>query len=89
MAYEKIINYSVKIKVSVPVYLLKLKILGSDELHEVKLPTACELAAIVGLLREESNTFFDTETQEILISWEPTGENDPKHNTNHFNSKVS
>jgi len=87
MGYEKIINYSVKIKPSVPVYLLKLKILDSDELHEIKLPTACELAAIVGLLREESNTFFDKETQEILISCEPTGQNDPKHNNNNHNGR--
>ena len=79
MAYEKIINYSVKIRPTIPVYSLKLKLADSEELYELKLPSACELAAIVGLLREESNTYFDKETQEILISWEPTGENDPKY----------
>jgi hypothetical protein len=82
MAYEKIINYSVKIRPSAPHYLLKLKLRDSDQLYEIKFPSVVELAATVGLLREESNTFFDIETQEILVSWEPTGENDPKHGHN-------
>jgi hypothetical protein len=80
MRFEKIINYSVKIGPSEKLYLLKLKLINSEEEpYEVKFSSACELAAVTELLRDEANTFFDTETNEILIGWEPTGENDPKH----------
>jgi hypothetical protein len=33
----------------------------------------------MGLLRKDFNSFFDVDTQEILVSWKPTGENDPKY----------
>jgi hypothetical protein len=77
--FEKIINYSVKIKPTEKLYSLRVKLKESEVTCEIKFSSAVELAAVTELLREENSTFFDSEKQEILIGWEPTGENDPKY----------
>ena len=72
-------NYSVKIQVSKKEYQLRLKVQDLDETIEIPFNSIAELAAISEILRNENNTFYDISTNEIIIGWEPTGENDPKH----------
>ncbi|HEY4785305.1 MAG TPA: hypothetical protein VIH57_04620 [Bacteroidales bacterium] len=79
MKYDKIISYSVKINVREGVYQLKLKLIEGEEPFEVDFKSILELSAATELLRNEQNTFFDSQTKDIIIGWEPTGENDPKY----------
>ena len=79
MKYDKITNYAVKIKPSQKEYILKLKLLSFEEPYDLAFSSANELSSVVDLLRNEINTFFDKDSEEIIITWEPTGENDPKY----------
>jgi len=83
MKYDKITSYSIKIKPSSHEYLLKLKLLSFEEPYELSFSSIHELSSIADLLRNEMNTFFDKDSEEIIITWEPTGENDPKYDK-HF-----
>lgn len=77
--FEKIYNYSVLINPATKEYTLRLKISNVEETVEHSFGNISELSAIVELLRDETFTFYDTNAKEIIIGWEPTGENDPKH----------
>ncbi len=79
MKYNKIINYSIKINFLKNVYQLKLKLASVENPFGINFKNVSDLSATVELLRNEQNTFFDIETNEIVIGWEPTGENDPKY----------
>jgi hypothetical protein len=79
MKLDKIVSYSVKINPHKSIYQLKLKLVSAEESYDINFKSVIDLSAIVELLRDEQNTFFDTSTEEIVIGWEPTGENDPKH----------
>ncbi|HEX2934272.1 MAG TPA: hypothetical protein VHO72_02870 [Bacteroidales bacterium] len=77
--FEKIYNYSVLLNPVSKEYTLRLKISNVEEPVEHSFGSISELSAIVELLRDETFTFYDTTAKEIIIEWEPTGENDPKH----------
>lgn len=77
--YDKISSYLVTLRPMSGDYFLKIKLNMEDEAIEIKISTAAELAAITELLRNEKNTFFDRNKDEIVIGWEPAGENDPKY----------
>ncbi len=79
MQYDKITTYSIKIQPSKNEYMLKLKLLSVEESFDLSFSSVVELNAVVELLRNENNTYFDKSAKEIIITWEPTGENDPKH----------
>lgn len=76
---DKIQSYSVKIDVNHKLYEVKLKVADREAPVEIIFPTIAEVAACVDLLRNEINTFYNQATDEIIIAWEPTGENDPKY----------
>lgn len=48
-----------------------------EETFDVPCETMIDLGVLIDLLRNESNTFFDAESQNIVVGWEPTGENSP------------
>jgi hypothetical protein len=77
--YEKIYNYTVIIRPETKTYILKLKISNQEFPVEHIFSSVLELAAIAELLRDENYTYYDNHKKEIIIGWEPTGENDPKH----------
>lgn len=77
--YDKIQSYLVTIRPADKQYILKLKLISIDESVEMTISSVVELASIVDLLRNEKNTYFDNEKKEIVIGWEPAGENDPKY----------
>lgn len=79
MKLDKIVSYSVKINPHKSIYLLKLKLASAEEPYDINFKSVIDLSAAVELLRDEQSTFFDTSSEEIVIGWEPTGENDPKH----------
>jgi hypothetical protein len=79
MKLDKIISYSVKINPHKSVYQLKLKLASAEEPYDINFNSVIDLSAIVEILRDEQSTFFDTAAEEIVIGWEPTGENDPKY----------
>ena len=79
MNFDKIISYSVKLNFHGEIYQLKLKLASAEEPVDVNFKNVVELAVTVDLLRNEKSTFFDTNSREIIIGWEPTGENDPKY----------
>jgi hypothetical protein len=76
---NKIVSYSIRIDVANKMFLLKLKVEEIETHVEITFTSLTELAAGVELLRNESNTFYNPSNGEIVIVWEPTGENDPKH----------
>ena len=75
----RIQSYSVKVQVQKQEYSLRLQLQDREDTVEINFSSLAELAAITEMLRNETNTFFDISTDEIVIGWEPTGENDPKH----------
>jgi hypothetical protein len=77
--YDKIQSYLVTLNPANQEYILKLKLISVEEAVEMTITTATELASIVDLLRNEKNTYYDKEKNEIIIGWEPAGENDPKY----------
>jgi len=77
--YKRIYNYSIKIKPGAELYELKLKVSEVELPIEIYFKAISELSALVELLRDEEYTFYNVLTNEIIIGWEPTGENDPKH----------
>lgn len=79
MKLDKIVSYSVKINPHKNIYQLKLKLASAEESYDINFNSVIDLSATVEILRDEQNTFFDTAAEEIVIGWEPTGENDPKH----------
>lgn len=79
MKLDKIVSYSVKINPHKTIYQLKLKLASAEESYDINFNSVIDLSATVEILRDEQNTFFDTAAEEIVIGWEPTGENDPKH----------
>jgi len=79
MKLDKIVSYSAKINPHEGLYQLKLKLVSAEEPFEINFKNVQDLAAMVELLRDEQNTLFDASTRDIIIGWEPTGENDPKH----------
>ena len=76
---KKIYNYSVKINHQSGEYELKLKVSEMELPVDIYFKSISELSDLVELLREEEYTYYNSETSEIIIGWEPTGENDPKH----------
>jgi hypothetical protein len=76
---KRIYNYSVKIKPEAGTYELKLKVSEIELPIDINFKTISELSALVELLRDEEYIFYNISTGEIIIGWEPTGENDPKH----------
>ena len=79
MKLDRIVSYSAKINPHEGVYLLKLKLASAEEPFDMNLRNVQDLSAMVELLRDEQSTFFDTTSKDIVIGWEPTGENDPKY----------
>lgn len=79
MKLDKIVSYSVKINPHKSVYQLKLKLASVEESYDINFKSVIDLTATVEILRDEQSTFFDPSTEEIVIGWEPTGENDPKY----------
>ena len=79
MKYDKITSYSIKINTHENLYQLKLKLATMEEPYEIDFKNVWDLSAIADLLRNEQNTFFDADSKDIIIGWEPTGENDPKY----------
>ena len=79
MKLDKIVSYSVKINPNKSIYELKLKLESAEKSYDINFKSVIDLSATVEILRDEQSTFFDTTTEEIIIGWEPTGENDPKH----------
>ncbi len=79
MKLDKIVSYSAKINPHEGLYQLKLKLVSAEESVDISFKNIQDLAAMTELLREEQNTFYDASLHEIVIGWEPTGENDPKH----------
>lgn len=49
------------------------------EIIDMQCSSMQELSGLVEVLRNEANTLFDPENQNIVIGWEPTGENAPVH----------
>jgi hypothetical protein len=78
MKIVKILSYSLKINPVASIFQLKLKLASLEEPVEINVKNAMELSSIAELLRNEKNTFFDLTSNDIVIGWEPTGENDPK-----------
>lgn len=76
---KRIYNYSVKIKPDSGLYELKLKVSEVELPIDIIFKSISELAALVEMLRDEEYTFYNISTNEVIIGWEPTGENDPKH----------
>ena len=76
---NKINTYSVRIDLMNKLYLMKLRVEEIESPIEITFPSICELTACIELLRDENNTFYNPANGEIVITWEPTGENDPKH----------
>jgi|WetSurMetagenome_2_1015567.scaffolds.fasta_scaffold1241716_1 hypothetical protein len=76
---NKITSYSIRIDALNKTYLLKLTIVDMEQHVEIPFSSLMELAACVDLLRNEDNTYYNPANGEIVITWEPTGENDPKH----------
>lgn len=78
MKIVKIVSYTLKINPASNVFQLKLKLASDVEPIEIGVKSALELSSIADILRNEKNTFYDLASNEIIIGWEPTGENDPK-----------
>lgn len=76
----KILNYSVSIQPLAKHYSIKLKVQDLERPVEFHQESIRELEALASLLRDEINAFYNSETNEIIIGWEPIGENDPKYN---------
>ncbi len=51
----------------------------TPEIIDMQCSSMQELTALVDILRNEANTLFDPENQNIVIGWEPTGEHAPVH----------
>jgi hypothetical protein len=80
---NKILNYSLFIKPEGGIYIVRLKIQDLETPIEIKFSTIMELDAVATILRNETNTFYDTLSNTIVIEWEPIGENDPKYAQQH------
>lgn len=76
----KILNYSVSLQPLTKHYSIKLKVQDIEHPVEFHQESICELEALTSLLRDEINAFYNPDLNEIIIGWEPIGENDPKYN---------
>lgn len=76
MKLIKVTDYTVYVNPTKKYYWLRLRLENKD-IKDVPFHNVVELDGVVDLLRNEHNTFFDDETDNIVIGWEPTGENAP------------
>lgn len=77
MKLRKISAYTVYANPMTQHYQVQLKLEDEPEqIKEMALSNLPDLNALVDLLRNEANTQYDLETGNIVIGWEPTGEND-------------
>lgn len=77
MNLQRVISYTVFVNPASQYFWVKLRV-GSMGMPpvDVRLNTLSDVQAYVDLLRNEQNVMFDPQTQNLVIAWEPTGDND-------------
>jgi hypothetical protein len=77
---KKITAYTVYANTEKKYFWLRLRLEDhSPEIIDMKCFSMEELHALVDILRNEANTLFDIDNENIVIGWEPTGEHAPSH----------
>jgi hypothetical protein len=78
MRLKKITAYTVYANPHTHYFWIRLRMDNNNEdTFDIKMETLPDLMAMVDLLRNETHTLFDTETQNIVIGWEEAGEKHP------------
>ncbi len=79
MNLKKIAAYTVYANPEKKYFWVRLRLDDhKPEVIDLKCDSMLEVYTTVDLLRNEKNTMFDIDDQNIVIGWEPTGENAPK-----------
>lgn len=74
---KKITAYTVYANPQTEFFWVRVKLENSEETHDYPFQNVSDLNAFVELLRIEQYTYFDTQNKNLVIGWEPTGENAP------------
>lgn len=79
MKLKKITAYTIYTNPEEKYFWVRLRLEENDQdIADISLPSLAEMQALVDLLRNESRVWYDTETNNIVVGWEPVGENAPK-----------
>lgn len=73
---KKITAYTVYANPQTEFFWVRIK-LESEETHDYPFQNVSDLHGFVELLRSEQYTYFDSTNKNLVIGWEPTGENAP------------
>jgi hypothetical protein len=77
MPLKKITAYTVYANPQRKFFWVRVKLENTEETHDYPFENVVELNAFTELLRHEQYTYFDSENQNLVIGWEPTGEHAP------------
>ncbi len=74
---KKITAYTVYANPQNEFFWVRVKLENSEQTHDYPFQNLSDLNAFVELLRHEVYTYFDPKNKNLVIGWEPTGEDAP------------